>query len=173
MERFNLFFNKLLSEFKTTNKLKEIRNPSGKLEWGGGFGVYTVFKKTIDFNNLLYVGLTGKYIREIDGSITLNSGSFEKRALRWTPYRFCESTKDAEYFRFTFRYGPKFGKVSQQSKVKYQSDAYKVTIPYRDLIIFTFDLSGNQVFSPSYLEAMILNEYWRVNGQLPPANNQL
>ena len=173
MECFNLFFNKLLSEFKTANKLNEMRNQYGRLKWGEGFGVYAVFNQKIDYSNLLYVGLSGKYIRDIDGSVILNNSSFKKRVNRYTPYRFCESIKDTEKYRFSFRYGPKFRKASQQGKVKYQSDAYRDTIPYKNLIIYTFDLSGNQVYTPSYLEALILNEYWKVNGQLPPANNEL
>lgn len=173
MEEFNVFFKNLMNEFRIENKLNEIRSPTGKIEWGPGFGVYTVFKQTIDYSNLLYVGLTGKYKRTEDGLLRPVGGSFNKRNYRWTPYRFSESSKDTEDYRFSFRFGPKANKTSDQAKIKYQPDAYKDSVPYQELIICSFDLSNSQIYSPSFLEALILNKYWTVDGRLPQANNQI
>ena len=173
MEHFNEFFQKLLSEFRAEKALHEIQSPAGKIKWPPSFGVYTLFNKEVNYEKLLYVGLTGKYKRQNDGLITISSGAFKQRAYRWTPYRFCESLKDDEDFRFSFRFGPKYSHTKQQEKIKYRPDAYQATIPYANLIIFTFDLLDNRKYSPAFLETLILNKYWMVNGQLPPANNQL
>jgi hypothetical protein len=172
MNKFNKFFKNLEKEFNDLNSLKEIRNSDHKIHWGEGYGVYTLWNKEIDFKNLIYVGLTGKYTRDIDGKVKLNPQTFSKRKYRYTPYRFCESTKDQEDLRFTFRYGPNY-KGKTQGKNKYERDAYKNTIRYKDLIIITLDLTKIKKYSPALLESMILTEYLAEKGDLPPANNEL
>ena len=117
------------------------------------------------------MGLTGKYERGECGKAQLNDGRFKKRSGRWTPYRFCESEKDHEDFRFSFRYGPKYG--SEQARHKHDSDAYRNTIPYNQLLIVTLDLTGNTEYSPALLESLILTRYLAETGDLPPANNEL
>ena len=173
MVHFNEFFQKLLSEFRAEKALHEIQSPAGRIKWPPSFGVYTLFDEEVNYEKLLYVGITGKYKRQTDGSIKINSATFKHRAYRWTPYRFCDSLKDDEDLRFSFRYGPKYSDVNQQAKIKYQRDAYEFTIPYENLTILTFDLLDNRKYSPAFLETLILNKYWTVNGQLPPANKQL
>jgi hypothetical protein len=174
MESFNDFFGALQDEFRSNGTLDEIRNAQFKIPWGEGHGVYTIWHNKIDVDYLIYVGLTGKYKRgECGKKAQLNDGRFKKRSGRWTPYRFCESKKDHEDIRFSFRYGPKFNNVKEQGRHKYDNDAYRTTIPYNQLLIVTLDLTGNMKYSPALLESLILTRYLAETGDLPPANNEL
>ena len=125
-------------------------------------------------DNLIYVGMTGKYKRVNEDEVAFNSGSFDKRKGRWTPYRFCESVKDGEH-QFSFRFGPLESNVDKQSKIKYQDNAYSKTIPYSELKIHCFHVSDNHRddYTPELLEKEILTKYLKSLGNLPPANNEL
>ena len=170
---FNEFFRKLQKEFRETDGYNEIRNAQSKIPWGEGYGVYTLWENKIDVENLIYVGLTGKYKRTGQGKAQLNDGNFKKRSFRYTPYRFCESKKDREDLRFSFRYGPKYTTSREQEKHKYDVDAYHKKIPYNELVIVTLDLTGNTKYSPALLESLILTRYLEETGDLPRANNEL
>lgn len=170
---FNDFFLEIKKEFKDAGKLNEIVRPRSKINWGSGFGVYTIFHQTIDYDGLVYVGLTGKYTRDKNGIVSLTDGNFKKRSVRYTPYRFCESIKDPLDFRFSFRFSPKFTDGKRQGKAKYDRDAYDHTIFYKDLVLLTFDLNKHPKYSPALLESLILTKYHSVASELPPANNQL
>lgn len=173
MKDFNTFFEDLRKEFDEAKAYKEIRYPEGKFKWSEGHGVYTLWKQEIKTDNLIYVGLTGKYTRDTRGKIKLNNGSFKKRDNRYTPYRFCESRKDLEDYKHTFRYGPKHSKGGEQAKAKYDMDAYSTTISYNEMIIATFELTNKKDYTPALLEALILTRYLSEKGDLPPANNEL
>ena len=138
-------------------------------------GVYVIWVND-DFllDNLIYVGMTGKYKRVNEDEVVFNSGSFEKRNSRWTPYRFCESVKDGDN-RFEFRYGPEESTVKKQSKRKYEVKAYKVSVSYSELKIHCFHVSDNhrEYYTPELLEKEILTKYLKSSGNLPPANNEL
>jgi hypothetical protein len=171
MESFNDFFCALQDEFRSNGTYDEIRNPKSEIPWSEGYGVYTIWRNEINVDGLTYVGLTGKRKRDKSGKLAKNSGSFKSRSTRWTPYRFCESKEDHEDFRFSFRYGPKYG--SEQARHKHDSDAYRNTIPYNQLLIVTLELTGNTKYSPALLESLILTRYLAETGDLPPANNEL
>ena len=173
MNSFITFFENLREEFDQVGAYKELKYPKSKIDWGEGYGVYTLWKQEIKTENLLYVGLTGKYARDPRGEIKLNNGSFKQRAGRWTPYRFCDSRKDPADYKYTFRYGPKHSNVSRQGKAKYDMDAYATTIPYNEMIIATFDLTNKSDYTPALLEALILTRFLSERGDLPPANNEL
>ena len=173
MKNFNEFINNLAAEFSENNSFTILENIKYKINWPKGYGVYTLWDKKISYENLIYVGLTGKYKRNKSGKIVINNGSFDKRGMRWTPYRFCDSPKDKDNIRFTFRYGPKYSNVTLQGKHKYDEDSYKNTIPYSDLIVATFNVANSDKYSPAYLETLILTKYLKVDGDLPPANNEL
>jgi hypothetical protein len=117
--------------------------------------------------------MTGKYKRVKEKAI-FNSVTFDKRDYRYTPYRFCESIKDGDK-RFEFRYGPKGKNGGEQSKIKYQYDAYEEKICYSDLKINCFHISDNhrEYYTPELLEKEILTKYLKSSGNLPPANNEL
>mgnify|MGYP000871816521 CR=1 FL=1 len=124
-------------------------------------------------DNLIYVGITGKFKRGKEKAI-FNSVTFDKRDNRYTPYRFCESVKDGNK-RFEFRYGPKAKNGVEQSKIKYQHNAYEVGICYSKLKIHCFHISDNysEDYTPELLEKEILTKYLKSKGNLPPANNEL
>jgi hypothetical protein len=171
---FNDFFGGLREEFESYEAIGVIRGPRYHIPWPDGYGVYTLWQNNIAAEGLIYVGLTGKYRRGDDGKVNLNAGSFKKRTSRYTPYRFCESAKkDPEDLRFSFRYGPKYSNVAEQGRCKHDLDAYRHTIPYREMIVVTFDLSKYQKYSPALLESLILTEYFNDKQDLPPANNEL
>ena len=174
MKDFNTFFEDLRKEFEVTKAYKEIIYPKGKLKWSEGYGVYTLWKQEIKTDNLIYVGLTGKYKRDERGKIELNNGNFKKRDTRYTPYRFCESRKDLEDYKYTFRYGPLHSKGKEQAKAKYDKNAYSYTIPYNEMIIATFDLTNKKdKYTPALLEALILTRFLSEKDDLPPANKEL
>ena len=93
-------------------------------------------------DDLIYVGMTGKFKRVSKEKVIFNSGTFDKRDYRYTPYRFCESVKDGDK-RFQFSYDPKFKNSKEQSKIKYQQDAYEESICYSKLKIHCFHVSEN------------------------------
>ena len=172
MKNFDEFINNLIAEFSENNSLAILENIKYKISWPEVMA-YILFGIKISYENLIYVGLTGKYKRNKSGIIEINSRSFDKRGSRWTPYRFCDSPKDKDNFRFTFRYGPKYSNVTLQGKHKYDEDGYKYTIPYSDLTVATFNVANSDKYSPAYLETLILTRYLKVDGDLPPANNEL
>ena len=153
-------------------------NSRKSIVWPEGFGVYVVWKQNRDeLVNLKYIGLTGKFKKDLNGELILNQGQFSKRATRWTPYRFCESPKDGEY-QYSFRFNPKFSNVNDQYKVRHQVDAYSTTLFYKDgllidFFIFSESLDKNNGYTPASLEAELLSKYLIETRNLPPANNSL
>ena len=174
-EQFIKDYKSLVEEFKSKFYFTEIDCKKEKIKWPQKSGVYVIWKNDdSSLDNLIYVGMTGKYKRVNEDEVVFNSGSFEKRNSRWTPYRFCESVKDGER-RFSFRFGPLESNVDKQSKIKYEENAYMKTIPYSELKIHCFHVSDNhrEYYTPELLEKEILTKYLKSSGNLPPANNEL
>ena len=174
-EQFIKDYKSLVEEFKSKFDFTEIDCKKEKIKWPQKSGVYVIWKNDdSSLDNLIYVGMTGKYKRVNEDDVVFNSGSFEKRNSRWTPYRFCESVKDGER-RFSFRFGPLESNVDKQSKIKYEENAYMKTIPYSELKIHCFHVSDNhrEYYTPELLEKEILTKYLKSSGNLPPANNEL
>ena len=174
-EQFIKDYKSLVEEFKSKFYFTEIDCKKEEIKWPHKSGVYVIWKNDdSSLDNLIYVGMTGKYKRVNKDEVVFNSGSFEKRNSRWTPYRFCESVKDGDN-RFEFRYGPEESTVKKQSKRKYEVKAYKVSVSYSELKIHCFHVSDNhrEYYTPELLEKVILTKYLKSSGNLPPANNQL
>ena len=174
-EQFIKDYNSLVEGFKSKFNFTEIDCKKEKIIWPKKSGVYVIWKNDdSSLDNLIYVGMTGKYKRVSKEEVVFNSGSFDKRDYRYTPYRFCESVKDGNK-RFEFRYGPKGKNGDEQSKIKYQHDAYEERIPYSKLKIHCFHVSDNHRddYTPELLEKEILTKYLKSLGNLPPANNEL
>lgn len=173
-DQFIKYYKSLVNDFDSKNNFSEIHCKNEKIVWPDKSGVYLIWKiNSNSFNNLNYVGMTGKFNRSTDNKIEFNLGSFKKRSGRCSPYRFCESEKDEEN-QFTFRFGPKEKNVSKQSKIRFQKYAYKNTIPYSELLIHCFHISENHNdYTPELLEKEILTKYFKSSGNLPPANNEL
>lgn len=174
-EQFIRDYKSLIQQFKSKFNFTEIDCKKEKIKWPKKSGVYVIWKNdSSSLDNLIYVGMTGKYKRVSKEEIVFNSASFDKRDYRYTPYRFCESVKDVDE-RFEFRYGPKGENGEEQSKIKYQQDAYEVRMPYSKLKIHCFHISDNhnEPYTPELLEKEILTKYLKSSGNLPPANNEL
>jgi hypothetical protein len=148
------------------------------ISWPHGYGVYVIWKKDKNsIENLIYVGLTGRFKRNSNNEIVINSGSFSKRKERWTPYRFCEHDNDEE-LKFSFRFNPRESKTSLQQQIKFEKNAYSETIFYKegiimDFFIFNKELNANHGYTPALLEAELLSKYLIETSKLPPANNSL
>lgn len=173
--QFEYYYNSLVERFKSKFSFSEIICKKEKIKWPKKSGVYVIWKNDENsFDNLIYVGMTGKYKRVDKEQVVFNSGSFDKRDYRYTPYRFCESLNDGKNI-FTFRYGPKGSSASEQSKIKYQEGSYEETIPYSELKIHCFYVLDDyrEVYTPELLEKEILTKYLKSSGNLPPANNEL
>ena len=174
-EQFIKDYKSIVEQFKSKFYFTEIDCNKEKIKWPKRSGVYVIWKN--DYNsldNLIYVGMTGKYKRVNEDKVVFNSGSFDKRKGRWTPYRFCESVKDGKN-QFSFRFGPKESTVAKQSKIKLQDNAYNKTIPYSEIKVHCFHVSDNhrEYYTPELLEKEILTKYLKSSGNLPPANNEL
>lgn len=174
-EQFIKDYNSLVEGFKSNLTFTEIDCKKEKIKWPKKSGVYVIWKNDVNsLDNLIYVGMTGKFKRVSKKKVVFNSGTFDKRKGRWSPYRFCESIKDGKN-QFTFRFSPLERNVNKQSKIKYQDNAYKKTIPYTVLRLHCFHISDNQreYYTPELLEKEILTKYLKRSGNLPPANNEL
>lgn len=168
--RFDSFFKDLLADFGERN-LSYIQCCKESINWPKkAYGVYTIWQEEICYDNLIYVGLTGKYSRDKNGLVNLNGGTFASRKTRWTPYKFCEKIEDGE-FQYYFRYGPTYG--SHQRDNQHKIDAYSSSISYEDLRLLLFNLADMSAYSSSLLESLILTRYYQEDGKLPPANNEL
>lgn len=141
-----------------------------KIEWPKGFGVYIVWETSSSNDQLIYIGMTGKFKKKKDGLCTINSGKFSNRKNRWTPYLFQETHAN----EFSFKYGPKYNNNSVQLKNRFEEDAYTATISYDDLrveiFLFSENVEDNFGYTPSLLEAKLLSDYLIKNKTLPPAN---
>lgn len=150
---------------------------NNKIVWPESSGVYVIWRKNSDnMDNLIYIGMTGKYSRnKEDNNVGFNDALFKSRQGRSTPYRFCQSKKDkGNKYEFNFRYGPKISNVDKQSKIKYDLDAYKASIPYTELLIHCFHINDDhEEYTPILLESILLTKYIKSKGSLPPANNSL
>lgn len=165
----------LKEEFRNTNNLVEINNLNlQKIVWPQSSGVYTIWKENCQSpSNLIYIGISGKFVRGTEGNLIINNGSFHHRANRWTPYRFCEHQLDGR-FRYHFRFGPICTNVKDQYDIRFNEDAYTYAIPYTLLAIDCFLINEtNLQYSPSLLEKELLTKYMKETGDLPLANNEL
>ena len=172
---FNDFYKNLINEFKTTSNFTLLnQSKDGLFHWPNSSGVYVIWEKLDNKkNNLIYIGMTGKFSKNESGEIKFNNASFKSRINRWTPYRFCESKMDDE-MKYNFRFGPKEANTTLQNKIKYDIDAYQVAIPYSKIEIHCFHINESHPdYSPVLFESILLTKYLKAFGNLPPANNSL
>ena len=122
---FTEFYNELRNGFINDDSFVELTGKNQKINWPKGSGVYVVWKNDInDAKNLLYVGMTGKFLRTKNVKIDFNNAQLKSRVNRWTPYRFAESEKDSK-FKYFFRYGPKLSSTNEQKNIMFDDDAYR------------------------------------------------
>ncbi len=168
------FYNGLIKEFEATSSLTILSEKAGVFIWPASSGVYVIWEKEdLKENNLIYIGMTGKFLKNSNGELIFNNASFKSRTKRWTPYRFCENTSDNEMKHY-FRYGPKESKTSLQGQIRYNEDAYKFSIPYTKIEIHCFHINREHPeYTPVLFESLLLTKFLKSNGVLPPANNSL
>lgn len=155
-------------------KCKKLEGANVSFNWPKGSGVYVVWNGKPNLPaNIIYIGMTGKFSRNTDNTILFNGQQFIDQMLRWTPYRFCESLRDGEY-RYSLRFGPKYSGVAEQGKHKYDPNAYRHNIPYRNLHIDCFIINNDHpTLTPIAFKTILLTKYLKEFGDLPPANNSL
>ena len=115
-------------------------------------------------------------------SVLLSSGDMGFSAEKtvdlevWIPsenkYREISSCSSCGQFQ-SRRMKAKYKDTNKQAKNKYGEDSYDQSISYNDLLIATFDLSKLDTHTPASLESLILTNYFKEEGDLPPANNKL
>lgn len=173
LEKYDL----LKKDFLDTKLFTRIIGGKNKIVWPESSGVYVIWRNDSNsIDNLIYIGMTGKYSRNKENDkVSFNKALFKSRQGRSTPYRFCQSKKDkGNKYEFYFRYGPDISNVDKQSKIKYDLDAYKASIPYTELEIHCFHLNDDhEEYTPILLESILLTKYIKSKGTLPPANNSL
>ena len=173
IEHYKSIENKFGENFHSF-KLKE----NESISWPQGYRVYTIWKidKT-SINNLIYIGLTGRFKRNSNNEIVISSGLFSKRKDRWAPYRFCEHDDDGD-LKYSFKFNPRESKTSLQQQTKSEKNAYSETVFYKeeiiiDFFIFNKELDANHGYTPALLEAELLTRYLLETSKLPPANKYL
>ena len=168
------FYDGLIKEFEASSGFTILSEKGGGFNWPASSGVYVIWEKEdLKENNLIYIGMTGKFLKNSNGELKYNNASFKSRISRWTPYRFCENEKD-NLMKFHFRFGPKETKTSLQGQIKYDFDAYQVSIHYKKIEIHCFHINSNNFeYTPVLLESLLLTKYLKITGNLPPANNSL
>ncbi|MBP9847894.1 MAG: hypothetical protein KBC58_00495 [Flavobacterium sp.] len=171
---FNEFYNNLKSKFEETSDFSCLIGKNESFIWPDSSGVYVIWENIIENQKkLIYIGMTGKFQKNSNDLLIFNNSSFKSRTNRWTPYRFCETTKDND-MKFHFRFGPKESKTSLQGQIKHEKDAYKFAIPYTKIEIHCFNINDNHSeYSPILFESLLLTKYLKIKGELPPANNSL
>lgn len=168
------FYISLKKNFEETSNFSCLIGKNQSFIWPDSSGVYVIWKIiNQDKKELIYIGMTGKFQKNSKGLLIFNNASFKSRISRWTPYRFCETEKDKE-MKFHFRFGPKESKTSLQGQIKYDVDAYQVSIPYTKIEIDCFHINSNHPkYTPVLFESLLLTNYLKTTGELPPANNSL
>jgi hypothetical protein len=135
--------------------------------WPKGSGVYVVrYKQTTSLNGIIYIGKCGK-IKQSGDKCVKNKSTFSDRILRWTPYCFQNSGKWENCFEFI----PNFG---SNKKLIGFDEMYQKRIPLKDIDIDCFltnDIEDN--ISPTLLETIMLQYYFKEKAALPPANREL
>lgn len=103
-------------------------------------GVYIIFKNSISFENILYIGNSGRLY---------NNGTFAKQTLH-----------------------ERINK--KQDKDTYRQSFFNNHIDEKDVrkLIFQWFQTTNEInkFLPGYIEACLIQEYYRMSGKLPSWN---
>jgi ribosomal protein S18 acetylase RimI-like enzyme len=158
------------AQFHAAGRLQTITGSSAwtASQWPNVPGVYLVWHR-VDPNprQLLYIGKTGKFVREVDEPVHFNGGTLRSRLHRWTPYCFQRQGPYAQ----SFEYGPNFS-VNVLPNQPYE-DRYRHRVPAAEIEVECLLLEGwGNHLSPALLESMLLQDHMLNHGDLPPANNE-
>lgn len=167
-QSFREFYTELRKNFDSVGRLHEISGSScSQLDWPDGIGVYVIRK--LNFEDIIYVGMTGKVKRTQEGQVLLEDkkNGFKSRRSRWYPYCFTEEG----IFKDHFEFGPNFGVNELKNEPKAQR--YKYHIPFDEIAVDCFILGNESKCTPTFLEGFILQNYFFQKETLPMANNIL
>ena len=159
------------AHFQAAGRLQTITGSSAwtASQWPNVPGVYLVWHR-VDPNprQLLYIGKTGKFVRDEDATVHFNGGTLRSRLQRWTPYCFQRQGPYAQ----NFEYGPNFG-VNVLPNQPFE-DRYRHRVPAAEIEVECLLLEGwGNHLSPALLECLLLQDHLLNHGDLPPANNEL
>jgi hypothetical protein len=81
--QFIEYYNKLKFEFELNSNFTILIENKGKFDWPDKSGVYVIWeKKDTLIKNLIYIGMTGKFLKNMDGELNFNNASFKSRLNR-------------------------------------------------------------------------------------------
>ena len=166
-------YTQIRSIFEQADRFKTFSGQSHdckNLPWPDGVGVYVLWmKERQDPSNVIYIGMTGKYKRESDGTASLadKKGGFRERGNRYHPYSFTSDGPWADRYEFGPRHS--MSKILDAPR----EDRYNEHIPIKQVSIDCFTIDQEMVISPTYLESLLLQTYLSFGGRLPRANNAL
>ena len=157
--------------FQAAGRLQTITGSSAwtASQWPNVPGVYLVWRRVASNpRQLLYIGKTGKFVRDGNEPVHFNGGTLRSRLQRWTPYCFQRQGPYAQ----SFEYGPNFS-VNVLPNQPY-ADRYRHRVPAAEIEVECFLLEGwGNHLSPALLESLLLQDHLLNHGDLPPANNEL
>jgi len=127
--------------------------------WPSAPGVYVVWSQIGDEDEVIYIGMTGKFSKE--GLMSATQG-LKHRINRWTPYTF---SSDRDQFSFDPLY------EKGESRNKPPALGYEVNFDIRDIRVECFAFDRDSKVAPSFLEALFLQSFLFEFGRLPAGNN--
>ena len=160
-------YKNLCDEFSKSNRLLTVEgmgHSCSDLPWPDGVGVYVVRQNP---DQVIYIGMTGKFKRESDGAAVLddNKNGFRSRATRYHPYSFTREGTYKDHFEFAPLH------PLAEIKEAPPKERYAEHFPIKDLSIDCFVLGRESRIAPAFLEALLLQYYIEFEGRLPVANN--
>jgi hypothetical protein len=161
------FYPSVKKYFAEKKRLEVVTGPKAKdLKWPAGPGVYVVSHKK---EGVIYVGLTGKLTSPGNGKKPVfNGGRFSKRLSRTHPYCFQTEGEFADHFEF----GCSF--TVEKVRAAPLRDRYRTRYPLSEISTECFCLeSAEKEVTPSFLEKLLLQTFFKKHERLPEANNEL
>lgn len=161
------------SIFEQANRFKAFSGESHgcrNLPWPDGVGVYVLWLKERQYpSHVIYIGMTGKYKRESDGTAVLadKQKGFRERGERSHPYSFTSDGPWANHYEYDTPHS-----LNDIRKVP-PEDRYNEHIPIKEMSIDCFIIRPEMMIAPTYLESLLLQIYLLFEGRLPRANNAL
>lgn len=163
-------YERLVAVLSRSGRFSRIAVPTARdvaTAWPSGRGVYVVrWARASSFlESILYIGMTGKLTKKEQGIESSGSG-FAGRIDRYTPYCYSSTGRFSDHFEF----GPMAAGDSVLELPRERR--YEHHVPLSETITDCFLLHGvEREVAPSFLEAILLQMYFRQMATLPAGNN--